>query len=609
MLFTKKLKKSYSWAIFKRLWPYIKPYRHALIFAIIGLVLNAGAESGLLALIKPLLDNGLMDKDYSLIIWIAIGIVILITLRGLTNYASTYCLSWVSGKVVMSFRQQVFSHFMRSPVSYHDKNSVGDSVSIITFNAEMVSQASSDALIIIVRETMYAIGLLIVMFYGSWQLALIVLVIIPLVMLTAHFIAKKFKDIMKTLQRSIGTITTVTDQMLKGHKEVLIYNAKQQEKDNFKETSEVVRSGMLKIMAISSLSSPVTQLIAAIGLGIVLYIVASSYIDISPGSFTLVFSAMVAIMRPMRELTSVHVQLQQGFIGCESLFAVLDSPLEKDTGTIEVDRVKGNIEFKHVTYTYPTQNSPALNDINIEIKAGETIALVGRSGSGKTTITSLLTRFYDIETGNIMIDDINISDYTLASLRSQIGLVSQQVHLFHDTIANNIAYGRTEHYTREQIIDAAKRANAMDFIEQMEYGLDTIVGDNGTLLSGGQRQRLAIARVLLRDNPIIILDEATSALDTESEIAVQSSFNELCKNRTTLVIAHRLSTIQNADRILVIDNGRIIEQGNHAQLLVKNGIYARMHDTQFNGVSNSLLAEEELLADNNLNSNRTDNES
>jgi len=609
MLLTNKLKKSYSWAMFKRLWPYIKPYRHALIVAVIGLILNAGAESGLLSLIKPLLDNGLMDKNYSLINWIAIGIVILIALRGLTNYASTYCLSWVSGKVVMSFRQQVFSHFMRSPVTYHDKNSIGDSVAIITFNAEMVSQASSDALIIIVRETMYAIGLLIVMFYGSWQLALIVLVIIPVVIFVANFIAKKFKDIMKTIQRSIGTITTVTDQMLKGHKEVLIYNAKQQEKDNFEETSEVVRRGMLKMMAISSLSSPITQLIAAVGLGIVLYIVASSYIDISPGSFTLVFSSMVAIMRPMRELTSVHVQLQQGFIGCESLFAVLDSPLEKDTGTIKAERVKGNIEFKHVTYTYPTQSSSALDDINFTIKAGETIALVGRSGSGKTTITSLLTRFYDIETGNIMIDGININDYTLASLRSQIGLVSQQVHLFHDTIANNIAYGKGDHYTREQIISAAQKANAMDFIEQMEHGLDTVVGDNGTLLSGGQRQRLAIARVLLRDNPILILDEATSALDTESEIAVQASFNELCKNRTTLVIAHRLSTIQNADRILVMDNGKIIEQGNHEQLLVKNGVYAGMHQIQFNGISDSLFEGEELLAGNNLNSNRTNNES
>ncbi|WVD65233.1 lipid A export permease/ATP-binding protein MsbA [Orbus sturtevantii] len=609
MLLTNKPKKSYSWAIFKRLWPYIKPYRHALIFAVIGLVLNAGAESGLLALIKPLLDNGLMDKDYSLIIWIAIGIVILITLRGLTNYASTYCLSWVSGKVVMTFRQQVFSHFMRSPVSYHDKNSVGDSVAIITFNAEMVSQASSDALIIIVRETMYSVGLLTVMFYGSWQLALIVLVIIPIVIFVANFIAKKFKDIVKTIQRSIGTITTVTDQMLKGHKEVLIYNAKQQEKDNFKDTSDVVRRGMLKIAAISSLSSPITQLIAAVGLGIILYIVARSYIDISPGSFILVFSAMVAIMRPMRELTSVHVQLQQGFIACESLFAVLDSPLEKDSGTINVERVKGHIEFKHVTYTYPGQSNPALNDINFKIKAGETIALVGRSGSGKTTITSLLARFYDIETGSIMIDDINITDYTLASLRSQIGLVSQQVHLFHDTVANNIAYGREDYYTREQIINAAEKANAMDFIAQMEHGLDTIIGDNGTLLSGGQRQRLAIARVLLRDNPILILDEATSALDTESEIAVQASFDEVCQNRTTLVIAHRLSTIQNADRILVIDNGKIIEQGNHEQLLVKNGIYAQMHQIQFDGIAGSLFDDETLVADNNLNSSRTSNES
>lgn len=577
-----------SWITFKRLWTYILPYKSAFIVAIIGLLVNAGVEAGLISLIKPLLDDGLMGKNYGLLSLIAIGIVVLIALRGLSNYISTYCLAWLSGKIIMTFRQQVFSHFVRSPVSFHDQNSVGELVTIITFNAEQVSQASSDALIVIVRESMYAIALLAIMFYGSWKLSLVLFIVIPLVIFVAQRVSSRFRQTVKALQRSMGTITTVTDQMLKGHKEVLIYNAKQQESMNFKQISEGVRKALMKITAISALATPIVQLIASCGLGVILFVTASAFIDITPGSFTVVFSAMVAFMRPMRELTSVNMQFQRGFVACDSLFAILDGPLEKDHGTLTVERVQGNITFDQVTYTYPTRTEPALNSVSFSIAAGETVALVGRSGSGKTTIANLVARFYDVEQGQVLIDNININDYTLASLRAQIGLVSQQVHLFNDTIANNIAYGQIDKYSREQIVQAAEMANARDFIDQMEHGFDTVVGDNGVLLSGGQRQRIAIARVLLRDNPILILDEATSALDLESERAVQSALERLQQNRTSIVIAHRLSTIENADRIFVIDNGKLAEQGNHAQLLALGGIYAQMYQMQF-GENGSFL--------------------
>ena len=566
----------------KKLWPFIKPFKKALIVAVFGLLLNAATDATLISLTKPILDHGLMDKNYSLLITIAIAIIGLILLRGLSNYVSTYCLSWLSGKVVTKFRQMIFNHLIKSPISFHDRQSVGDLVSVITFNTQMLSKASSDALIILIREITYAIGLCIVMIYGSWKLASVLIILVPLIIFVAQFIAKKFRKTIASMQQGMGQITTASDEMLKGHKEILIFNAKDYEKSNFANITNLVRLGMLKIELVSRLSTPIIQLIATLGLGFILYLVASQNLDITPGSFTVVFSAMVAVMRPLRELTSLHVELQKGAIACESLFSLLDSPLESDYGTIVADRVKGDIEFKNVKFTYPTRYIPALNDISLNIKAGQTIALVGRSGAGKSTIASLIPRFYDVSQGEILIDSVNIKEYTLKSLRHQIGYVSQRVHLFNGTIAENISYGEKDKYTREDIIQAAKLANAMEFIDKLELGIDTEIGDNGVLLSGGQRQRIAIARVLLRNNPILILDEATSALDNESEKLVQDAIETLQKNRTSIIIAHRLSTIEKADRILVIDDGKVVEDGNHFSLVNLNGIYAQMYKIQFN---------------------------
>ncbi|MFQ1008073.1 lipid A export permease/ATP-binding protein MsbA [Gilliamella apicola] len=566
----------------KQLWPFISPYKKALIVAVIALLLNAATDATLISLTKPLLDNGLMDKNYELLVLFSIGIIGLIALRGLSNYFSTYCLSWLSGKVVTKFRQLIFNHLVKSPTSFLHKSSIGDLVTLITYNTQLLSKASSDALIILVREIAYAIGLGIVMFYGNWKLASVLIVVVPVVIFIAQFIAKKFRHALISMQKGIGTITTAADEMIKGHKEILVYNAQKYEKENFYIINKIFRRGLLKIVLVSGLSSPIIQLVATAALGLILFLVANQTLDITPGSFTVVFSAMVAMMRPLRELTSVHLELQKGSVACEALFTLLDTPLEEDNGKIELKDVKDDIVFRHVTYTYPTNSVPSLKNVSFKIKKGETVALVGRSGAGKSTIASLLPRFYDIVKGEILIDSINIKQYTLKSLRDQIGYVSQQVHLFNGTIADNIAYGAKNRYTRQDIIEAAKQANAMEFIDKLENGIDTEIGDNGILLSGGQRQRIAIARVLLRNNSILIFDEATSALDNESERLVQQAIENLQKNRTSIVIAHRLSTIEKADRILVIDGGKLVEDGTHQTLLSQKGIYASMYQLQFN---------------------------
>jgi subfamily B ATP-binding cassette protein MsbA len=355
------------------------------------------------------------------------------------------------------------------------------------------------------------------------------------------------------------------------------------EAKRFSQVSNRMRQQGMKLVSASSISDPVIQLIASLALAFVLY--AASFPSVmetlTAGTITVVFSSMIALMRPLKSLTNVNAQFQRGMAACQTLFSILDSEQEVDNGKREMDRAKGDVEFRNVTFTYPGREIPALRDINLSLPAGKTVALVGRSGSGKSTMASLLTRFYDIDSGEILLDGHDLREYTLRSLRNQVALVSQNVHLFNDTVANNISYARNGQYTREQIEQAATMAHAMDFIQKMDNGLDTVIGENGVLLSGGQRQRIAIARALLRDCPILILDEATSALDTESERAIQAALDELQKNRTSLVIAHRLSTIEKADEIVVVEDGRIVERGTHSVLLEQKGAYAQLHKLQF----------------------------
>ncbi|HEE8950952.1 TPA: lipid A ABC transporter ATP-binding protein/permease MsbA [Providencia rettgeri] len=568
---------------FRRLWPIIAPFKAGLIVAAIALIINAAGDAFMISLLKPLLDEGFDKADNDVLKWLPLAVLGLMVVRGGSSFVSTYCVSWVAGKVVMNMRRKLFGHMMGMPVSFFDQQSTGTLLSRITYDSEQVASSSSGALITIIRESAYIIGLFAMMFYYSWQLSLILIVIAPVVSVTIRIVSKRFRKISKNMQTGMGHVTASAEQMLKGHKEVLIFGGQKVETECFNKVSNNMRRQNMKMVTASAISDPIVQLIASFALAFVLY--AASFPEIrdqlTSGTIAVVFSSMFALMRPLKSLTNVNSQFQRGMAACQTLFAILDSEQEKDNGTKVLKEVKGDIKFEHVTFTYATKEHPALDDVSFTLPAGKSVALVGRSGSGKSTIANLITRFYDIDEGSIQIDGHDIREYTLSSLRSQVALVSQHVYLFNDTIANNIAYATDGSYSREQIEKAAEMAYAMDFIAKLEKGLDTVIGENGVMLSGGQRQRIAIARALLRDAPILILDEATSALDTESERAIQAALDELQKNRTSLVIAHRLSTIENADEILVVQDGRIIERGNHASLLAQDGAYSQLHSIQF----------------------------
>ena len=572
-----------TWQTFRRLWPMITPFKAGLIAAAIALVANAASDTFMLSLLKPLLDDGFGKADRSILLWMPLVVIGLMIVRGVSGYISSYCISWVSGKVVMHMRRRLFGHMMRMPVAFFDQQSTGTLLSRITYDSEQVASSSSSALVTVVREGASIIGLFIMMFYYSWQLSVILLVIAPIVSVVIRVVSKRFRNISKSMQNTMGQVTTSAEQMLKGHKEVLIFGGQKVETQRFDKVSNRMRQQGMRMVSASSISDPIIQLIASLALAFVLY--AASFPSVmetlSAGTITVVFSSMIALMRPLKSLTNVNSQFQRGMAACQTLFSILDMEQEKDEGKLEVKRAKGDVEFKNVTFTYPGRDIPALREISFSLPEGKTVALVGRSGSGKSTIANLLTRFYDIQEGQILMDGHDLREYTLSSLRDQVALVSQNVHLFNDTIANNIAYARTDIYSREEIEKAATMAYAMDFISKMDQGLDTVIGENGVLLSGGQRQRIAIARALLRDSPILILDEATSALDTESERAIQAALDELQKNRTSLVIAHRLSTIEKADEILVIEDGRIDERGSHAVLLEERGVYSQLYRMQF----------------------------
>ena len=571
---------------FKRLWPTIKPFKAGLVVSGIALVLNALADSGLIYLLKPLLDDGFGKANNSFLKIMAFVVVGMIILRGITNFISNYCLAWVSGKVVMTMRRRLFKHLMFMPVSFFDRNSTGKLLSRITYDSEMIASSSSGSLITIVREGAYIISLLAVMFYTSWELTLVLFVIGPIIAVLITIVSKIFRKLSKNLQDSMGELTATTEQMLKGHKVVLSFGGQHVEEERFNKVSNNMRRKGMKMVTADSISDPVVQIIASLALAAVLFLATTPLIaedNLSAGSFTVVFSSMLAMMRPLKSLTNVNSQFQRGMAACQTLFAILDLEPEKDNGTYQAEPAKGALEFKNVSFAYQGKNELALNNISFSVPAGKTVALVGRSGSGKSTIANLVTRFYDIEQGEILLDGVNIQDYRLSNLRENCAVVSQQVHLFNDTIANNIAYAAQDKYSREEIIAAAKAAYALEFIEKLPQGFDTVIGENGASLSGGQRQRLAIARALLRNSPVLILDEATSALDTESERAIQSALDELKKDRTVIVIAHRLSTIENADEILVIDHGEIRERGTHKALLEQNGAYKQLHSMQFSG--------------------------
>lgn len=562
---------------FKQFLPYLLSYKLALLIAIIGLIASAFSDTSLIALLNPLLNKGFVDNDHTFLLIAPFYIVGLLCLRGGSNYISSYCLTYISGNVVMRMQQNVFNHFVDSTTTFFDENESGKLLSKITYDTQQVASATSSALISLVRESAFIIGLLVTMFLNSWQLSIVLIIVAPVLFLVIRFISKRFRQIAKRIQNSMGDISVSIEQMLKGHKNITIFGIQEKEQAEFNTVSNQFRRNNMRLITLSSLAGPIIQIIVSFVIAFMLFMAANPTFNISPGAFAVVFSSMIALMQPIKYLMNVNAQFQKGITACQTLFELMRLPKEQDEGQIIAKNLEGNIEFKQVDFTYKNRTELVLNKLNFKIEAKQKIALVGRSGGGKSTIASLLMRFYEISEGDIVIDNHSIQEYTLASLRSQIGFVSQNVHLFNDTIAANIAYGASEYYTETEIEEAAKKAFAYDFIMQMPNGFLTQVGESGNLLSGGQRQRIAIARAFLRNAPILILDEATSALDTESEQAIQKALEIMQQDKTCIIIAHRLSTIEKADKILVIDEGRVIEQGSHLELLKQNGAYAKLH--------------------------------
>ncbi len=569
--------------VFSRFIHYLKDFKLAFVVAILGMIGYSLIDVYVLQQFQPIIDESLGKGDYEYLRLAAYFVVPVFILRGICNFMGAYTVSWIGNHIVLRMRQQLFNRYIHLPVEFHDQNSAGQLISKIIYDTEQVANASGRALLILVREGALVIGLLVAMFLASWQLSLIFVLVVPVVAVIVTIVSKRFRVVSKKIQDAMGGLTSAVEQVIKGHKVVLMFGGQKLESEAFQQRNNHNRQQNMKLVTARILSVSSIQVIASIALAVVLYI--ASFPDLvdslTPGVFISVVVFMTALLKPLKQLTTVNSEFQKGMAACASIFQVLDQQPEQDTGTQKVQKIQGKIDFHQVTFHYPNKQQAALTDISFSVEPGQTFALVGRSGSGKSTISSLLTRFYDNQQGQIKLDNILLQDIPLTDLRRQFALVSQHVVLFNDSIANNIAYGSLGKVTREQIMQAAKTAHVLEFIEQLPEGIDTVVGENGFMLSGGQRQRIAIARALLLDAPILILDEATSALDTESEKLIQDALDKLQQNRTSIVVAHRLSTIENADQILVIDQGHIVEQGSHDDLIANNGAYAQLHSLQF----------------------------
>ncbi|GGW87845.1 lipid A export permease/ATP-binding protein MsbA [Alteromonas halophila] len=573
----------YSAAQVRRFLRYLRPFKLPFFVAIIGMIGYSAVDTFVFAQLQPMIDESLGNNDHEYLRLAAYAIVPLFLLRGVFNFLGSYTLTWIGSQVVMRMRQQLFDKYIHLPVSFHDRHSVGNLISKVTYDTEQVAGAAGKALLTLVREGALVIGLLVVMFYYSWQLSLIFLLIGPLVAVIVSFVSKRFRKVSRNIQHAMGNLTSAVEQAVKGHKVVIMFGGQAIEQQRFKKKNNHNRQQTMKLAVTQILSVSSIQVIASVALAVVLFIASTPGMleELTAGVFINVVFCMVMLLKPLKQLTTINNEFQKGMAACTSVFTILDNQDEDDSGNTTFDRVNGKIEFDKVTFTYPGKHQPALSDISFTAEPGQTVALVGRSGSGKSTISSLLTRFYHPDEGQVRLDDTPLAEVDLKSLRAQFALVSQHVTLFNDTIANNIAYGARENVSRKDIERAAQMAHVDEFLNQLPQGLDTIVGENGLMLSGGQRQRIAIARAILADAPVLILDEATSALDTESEKLIQDALEALQQNCTSLVVAHRLSTIENADMIIVVEQGRIIEMGRHQDLLDKQGHYAQLHALQF----------------------------
>ena len=568
--------------LYFRLLGYTRPYWKAFALTLLCMLLLAMTEPAIPALMKPLLDGSFIKKDPVAIRVMPLLLVLLFLVRGITSYASTVGLNWVSGKVVHDLRTGMFARLINLPSRYFHDNTSGSLISKITFNVDQVAYAASNALLVLVKDSLSVLGLLAWMIYINWQLSLIFLVVVPAIGLLMKLVSGRMRKLSTGLQQAMGDITHTLEEAIKGNRVVKLFGGHDYEKQRFEAASNRVRHMNLKIIATSAANVPAVQLIAVLAVAFIIYIASiekfGNAFDVS--TFVSYFGAMGLLFSPIKRLTKVNEQLQRGLAASESIFELLAETPELDTGSLKPTNVKGRIEFRNIGLSYDDDRIAALVDINLLIQPGETVALVGRSGSGKTSLAALVPRFYQPTSGRVLLDGTDLQELDLRGLRENISLVSQDIVLFNDTISANIAYGTMRDASVADIRKAAEAAHAMEFIDEMPNGLQTLIGEDGARLSGGQRQRLAIARALLKNAPILIMDEATSALDSESERHVHSAVETLKSGRTSIIIAHRLSTIEHADRIVVLENGRIIESGSHRELLDRGGAYQQLHNSQ-----------------------------
>ncbi|MCG7874418.1 MAG: lipid A export permease/ATP-binding protein MsbA [Candidatus Thiodiazotropha lotti] len=569
--------------LYFRLLQRVKPYWKQFGGALSAMIILAMTEPLIPILMKPMLDGSFVAKDPDYIFWSPILLILLFTVRGVMNFVTSVAFEWVAGKVVLDLRRSMIERILTMGTPYFDSNATGTLISKVTYNVNQVTMAATKVLTTIVKDTIVVIGLMAYMLYLNWMLTMVIFLALPVIVITVRLLAVRLRRVNRSLQSTMGVMTQVLEESVRGHKVIKIFEGRPYEQKRFLERANWVRRYNMKSKVAGSAHMPLVEIVGATMIAALVYVSTHDTVlgELTIGGFVSLMAAIGLLFSPLKRLTGINQPLQKGLAAAETVFGLIDEPAEADDGKSELQRVAGRVTFESVSFRYPNMDKDALKPISFEIAPGSTVALVGHSGGGKTTIANLIPRFYNPSGGRILIDEVDTQDLSLLSLRRQLSYVGQESVLFDDTVAANIAYGAQGEPTMEQIREAAKSAHALEFIERLPEGFDTRIGEDGVRLSGGQRQRLAIARALIKDAPILLLDEATSALDTESERHVQAALQALTRERTTLVIAHRLSTIQHADTILVVHDGELIEQGRHQQLIEQQGAYYQLCRHQF----------------------------
>ncbi len=566
-----------------RLWQYVVPHKLVAVVAVFGMAATALIEGTLVYLLEPLMDDALVAQNLETTRWMPIIFVAIFIARGMSGIATEYSLGWIGRCVISDLRLTVFRKLLVLPTRFFEERTVGPLLSKLTYNVEMISESVTSVVTIAVRDVLTVLAAITVMFLQSPKLLFFVSIVFPIIAIIIRLLGRAFRRYSGRIQDSVGEVTQVTEEIVRGNRVVKIFGGYDYESKRLEEVDDRNRQQNLKLIRVRSLGVAMTQVIFGFGIAGVIYMAAAESLNgnLTPGQFISFFSAMLLMLQPVRRITNVNATIQRGVAAGDSLFEVIDEQAEIDTGTVSKESVRGHVEYRDVSFAYGVNNESVLANVSIAIEPGKSLAIVGHSGSGKSTLVSLLPRFYDVDQGEILLDGTPIREIRLQNLRDNLSLVSQDVVLFNDTIANNLSYGQLRKHSQSEILVAAEAAHVREFADDMPNGLDTMVGDRGVLLSGGQRQRIAIGRALLKNAPVLILDEATSSLDTQSERRIHEALNELMKNRTTLVIAHRLSTVEKADRIIVLDAGRVVESGSHQELLDRDGQYAALYRMQF----------------------------